>query len=90
MEAILHTLMNHSGPTPYLIVFALLMACGFGLPMPEDIVLFAAGMMAYYGAANVWIMIAVSFLGVILGDSSVYTIGSFYGRRLRKTSFIKR
>ena len=82
--------MNHSGPVPYLIVFALLMACGFGLPMPEDVILFAAGMMSYYGAADVWIMILVCFAGVILGDTSVYLIGAFYGRRLRKTAFVKR
>lgn len=82
--------MNHSGPTPYLIVFFILLACGFGLPMPEDVVLFAAGMMAFYKAADVRLMIAVCFLGVMIGDTMVYTIGAFYGRRLRKTRLIKR
>jgi membrane protein DedA with SNARE-associated domain len=82
--------MSHSGPVPYLIVLALLLACGFGLPMPEDVILFAAGMMSYYGAADVWVMVGVCFMGVVAGDSSVYLIGSFYGRRLRKTSLVKR
>lgn len=82
--------MNHSGPTPYLIVFFLLVACGFGLPMPEDIILFAGGMMSYYGATDVYIMIAVSFVGVMLGDSAVFTIGAHYGRKLRKRPFMRR
>lgn len=82
--------MGHSGPMPYVIVFMLLLACGFGFPMPEDIILFAAGMMAYYKAADVRIMLAVCFAGVMIGDGFVYAIGSFYGRRLRKTAFIKR
>ncbi len=82
--------MNHSGPVPYLIVFFILLACGFGFPMPEDIILFAAGMMAFYHAADVWAMIAVCFLGVMLGDSAVFTIGSLYGRRLRKTKLVKK
>lgn len=82
--------MNHSGPTPYFIVFFILVACGFGLPMPEDIVLFAAGMMSYYGATDVGIMIVVCYLGVMLGDSAVFTIGALYGRKLRKRPFMRR
>jgi membrane protein DedA with SNARE-associated domain len=82
--------MSHTGPTPYLIVFSLLLACGFGLPMPEDVILFAAGMMSYYRAAHIWTMIGVCFAGVVIGDLSVYTIGAVFGRRLRKTAFVKR
>lgn len=90
METLLTELMHHSGPMPYIIVFALLLLCGFGMPMPEDIILFAAGLMSYYGASDVYLMIAVCFAGVMIGDSSVFTIGNFYGRRLRKTAFVKR
>lgn len=83
-------LMTQSGPVPYLIVFFLLLACGFGLPMPEDVILFAGGLMAYYGAADIRIMILVSFLGVMLGDSAVFVIGARYGRRVRKFHFVQR
>lgn len=82
--------MHQSGPVPYLLVFFILLLCGFGLPMPEDIVLFAAGLMAYYGAADVGWMILVSFAGVMVGDSAVFTIGALYGRRLRKTKLVRR
>jgi len=91
VETILQTLMSHAGgPLPYLIVFVLLLLCGFGMPMPEDIVLFAAGMISYYGSASVWVMVAVCFAGVMIGDCSVYLIGRFYGRRLRRTALVRR
>lgn len=82
--------MNQSGPWPYVIVFSILLLCGFGLPMPEDIVLFAAGLMAYYGAADVKIMIAVCFAGVMVGDSCVFTIGNYYGTRVRRMPLVRR
>lgn len=83
-------MMGQSGIVPYLIVFFILLLCGFGLPVPEDIVLFAAGMMAYYQRADVYVMIAVCFAGVMIGDSTVYMIGNFYGRQLRRKSWVKR
>jgi membrane protein DedA with SNARE-associated domain len=46
--------------------------------------------MAYYRAADVWAMLGICFCGVLLGDTTVYTIGAVYGRRLRKTAFVKR
>jgi membrane protein DedA with SNARE-associated domain len=90
VETLLQTLMHQTGPVPYLIVFFLLLACGFGLPMPEDIILFAGGLMSYYGQSDIWLMIAVCFAGVMIGDSSVFTIGALFGRKLRKLSLVKR
>lgn len=90
VETLVRILLEQPAGTPYVIVFVLLLLCGFGMPMPEDIILFAAGLMAYYGAADVYLMIAISFAGVMLGDSSVFTIGAKYGRRVRKIGFVKR
>ena len=90
LDSLTSALMNQSGPWPYVIVFSILLLCGFGLPMPEDIVLFAAGLMAYYGAADVGIMIVVCFAGVMIGDSSVFTIGNYYGTRVRRIPIVRR
>jgi membrane protein DedA with SNARE-associated domain len=90
VETILNAMMSQSGVVPYVIVFTILLLCGFGLPVPEDIVLFAAGMMAFYQRADVYLMIAVCFAGVMMGDSTVYLIGSFYGKRLRRKAWVKR
>mgnify|MGYP003393974561 CR=1 FL=1 len=82
--------LSYSGPVTYLIVFAALMACGLGLPLPEDITLFAAGLLAYYGNANVHTMVAVSMVGVLLGDSVVYFLGHKYGDQVRRRWPLKR
>lgn len=90
MQTLLDALMNFSGPMPYLVVFLLLLLCGFGLPLPEDVILFAAGMMSYYGLADVWVMIAVCFAGVMMGDGVIFTAGAFYGKRIRRTALFKK
>lgn len=82
--------MNHSGIWPYAIIFGCLLLCGFGLPLPEDIFLFVGGLLAFYKAADVKIMMAVCFAGVIIGDGTVFTIGHLYGKNLLKKPFMKR
>lgn len=87
MDKIVDFLLNFYGPTPYIFIFSFLMACGLGLPIPEDVTLFAAGLSAYYGLTNLWIIIVVSYLGIILGDSIIYYLGAVYGRKLTKKWF---
>jgi membrane protein DedA with SNARE-associated domain len=69
-------------PYTYLLVFAVLLLCGFGLPIPEDITLVAAGLMAYYGKADVYVMIGVGLAGVMLGDGAMFQIGKRLGYRV--------
>jgi membrane protein DedA with SNARE-associated domain len=59
-----------------------LLLCGLGIPVPEDITLIAGGILTYYGVCDVWLMIGVSLLGVMIGDSFMYWLGHRYGRRL--------
>ncbi|MBY0470529.1 DedA family protein [bacterium] len=87
MDYLIDFLLNFSGPTPYMIVFGILLGCGFGLPIPEDITLIAGGLMSYYGVSNVGTMIVVSFVGVMLGDSLIFLLGAKYGRKLTKMWF---
>lgn len=90
MDILVDYLLNFYGPTPYLIIFGILLACGLGLPIPEDITLFAGGLMAYYGVTRLDLMILVSLVGVILGDSMVYYLGHHYGRRLTQFWFFRK
>ncbi|HUP57833.1 MAG TPA: DedA family protein, partial [Bdellovibrionota bacterium] len=87
MELLVDFLLNFYGPTPYFLIFGILLACGLGLPIPEDITLFAAGLLAYYGIANLWVMIAMCMVGVLLGDSIIFWLGATYGRKLTKKWF---
>ncbi len=90
MDALIDFLLNFYGPMPYLIVFGILLACGLGLPIPEDITLVVGGVLAYYGLCNVWVMIAVCLAGVMVGDSIVYGLGRKYGRELTRKWFFRR
>ena len=84
MDRIVDILLNFYGPTPYFLIFGILLACGLGLPIPEDITLFAAGLSAYYGLTNLWLMIAVCYGGVLFGDFLIFWLGATYGRKLTK------
>ncbi|MDO9103795.1 MAG: DedA family protein [Methylovulum sp.] len=75
---------------PYLLVFGILLACGLGLPIPEDITLFVAGMLAYYGIVNVWGMIIVCMAGVLIGDSTIFWLGAKYGKEITKKPLFSR
>ena len=90
MDHLVDVLLNFQGHTPYVLVFLVLLICGMGLPIPEDITLFAAGIISYYGSANVWVMISVCFVGVMVGDSIMFTMGTIYGRRMTTLPFFQR
>ena len=75
-------LIDYYGPVPYVAIFVILLVCGLGVPIPEDITLIAGGILTYYGVCDVKLMIAVGLAGVLLGDSIVYYLGHHFGRRL--------
>src|SRR3990167_129436 len=83
-NALLDFVLGLYGPYPYILIFCILLACGLGLPIPEDITLALAGIAAWYGICNLWVMMAVSFAGVMLGDSLIFYLGAKYGRKLTK------
>lgn len=76
--------LSFQGPVTYLLIFTLLVICGLGLPLPEDITLIGAGLLVYYGEANLHMMIIVSLVGVILGDTVIFLLGGRYGNSIRK------
>ncbi len=85
MNFIVDFLIDYAGgPIPYLAIFVILLACGLGVPIPEDITLFAAGILAYYGICDIWTIIAVGLVGVLIGDTFVFWLGHKFGRRLLK------
>lgn len=76
----------------YLAVFGVLILCGFGLPVPEDITLVSGGVIAGLGLGdtNVHIMFLVGMAGVLIGDGVVFTAGTIYGERILKFKFVAR
>lgn len=68
----------------YLAVFLVLLACGFGVPIPEDITLLAGGVISGLGHTNIYVMLVVSMLGVLAGDGVIFFLGKIYGQRILK------
>jgi len=66
------------GVIPYLVVFGVLLACGLGIPLPEDISLSFGGFLVYMEQATLGLMMLTGYLGIILGDSMIF----YFGRRI--------
>jgi membrane protein DedA with SNARE-associated domain len=66
----------------YLWLGGILLLCGFGLPIPEDISLIAAGYFSWRGVLNVHTAFAVCFTAVLGGDTLAFFIGRRFGRRV--------
>lgn len=65
--------------------FLLLVLCGIGLPMPEDILLFAAGFLGAQNHINILKTCALMYSGILVGDSMIFFAGRHFGPRLLKT-----
>ncbi len=71
-----------AGLTAYGLIFVVLLAAGFGLPLPEDIPLVMGGVLVHRGQANLWVMISVGYLGIIIGDSIMFMLGRRFGTKV--------
>ena len=76
----------------YLAVLFVLIICGFGVPIPEDITLVSGGIIAgmYPEQVNVHMMLVVSMFGVLFCDSTMYWLGRIYGARILRVRFIRK
>lgn len=88
----LETLLDQFQGTPLSLwgPFVVLLLCGLGLPIPEDIVLIAAGALGVLDE-RAWIYVsAVMYAGVMAGDSIIFLAGRFFGGRLRAAPWFQR
>jgi membrane protein DedA with SNARE-associated domain len=82
----------------YVFVFGFLLACGLGLPVPEEIPIVVGGIKV----ANSWhaetglhdlhwyVMIPVIIAGVVLSDLTLYLVGRFGGKKLLEKNWVKK
>jgi membrane protein DedA with SNARE-associated domain len=66
----------------YLGLLIVLVLCGLGLPVPEDAVLLTGGFLAHRGVVQYPVTLAISFVGVITGDCSLFFLGRHFGTGL--------
>lgn len=71
-----------SGLSAYAVILGLLLLCGLGLPLPEDVTLVSAGILAGMGNIHLSGALVAGFVGVLIGDAFLFTIGRTYGRRV--------
>lgn len=86
MEKLFIYLTDLSSGFAYVIVFGILVACGLGFPLPEDIPLVASGYLIWDGTMAWAPAIAVTLLGVGIGDSILFFIGHKLGMRILEPS----
>ena len=68
----------------YAAVFLVLVLCGFGIPIPEDVTLVAGGVISGLHFTNVHIMVAVGLAGVLVGDGLMFLLGKYFGESILK------
>ena len=66
----------------YLWLGGILLLCGLGLPIPEDISLIAAGYFSFKEIIEVKRALLVCFAAVLAGDTMAFFLGRFFGRRV--------
>ncbi len=74
----------------YYIIFAILIACGLGVPIPEDITIAAGGILVSYEVTNFWKTTVVCMAGVLAGDIFVFMMGRYFGSKILKSKFLSR
>lgn len=87
MDTIL-TLLHFFAQYGHITVFFMLLICGLGFPLPEDITLIAGGIIAGLGYVNNEIMLIECLAGVLLGDTIIFTLGSVFGKRIKQFPLI--
>lgn len=87
MDVLIHFFSEYG----YWAVFLVLVICGFGVPIPEDITLVSGGVIAGLSPEiNEHIMLVVSLAGVIVGDSVMFWLGRLYGAKILRFRPIKK
>ena len=67
---------------PYVGVAVVFFICGLGFPLPEEIVMVAAGYVCFAGLADLAPMVATCFGAILCGDLVPFLLGRIFGVRL--------
>ena len=71
-------------------LFLVLLLCGLGLPVPEDLALLTGGFLVHRGVTQYPTTLAISFVGVVAGDNSLFFLGRRFGTGvLRYLAFVR-
>ncbi len=75
---------------PYGAPFLVLLLCGLGLPLPEEVTLIGSGVFLHRGNIDFWTITAVCSAAILLGDSVPYWLGRKFGMRALRWRLLRR
>ena len=75
---------------PYPAPFVVLLLCGIGLPLPEEVTLLACGWLVHMGYADFTALSIVCGIAILIGDSIPYWLGRVYGMRALQIRWVRR
>jgi membrane protein DedA with SNARE-associated domain len=81
MDSVLEIL----GRYRYLAMFTILVLCGVGLPLPEEVTLLASGLAVGWRQADFFLASIACVGGILAGDAVIFALGRYFGRRLLRT-----
>lgn len=103
LEELVSLLSGHSLVAAHVLVLFVLVLCGLGLPMPEDIVLVTGGVLAWLASPvepltfvtmithpTTLTMVATGLIGILAGDSIIFFAGRRIGGRVADSRLLRR
>ena len=82
MDWLINHLSTLSASSVYWTLGGILVLCGLGLPIPEDVSLICAGYLAHRGVVEVNTVFAFCFGAVLLGDALAFGMGWWFGQAI--------
>jgi membrane protein DedA with SNARE-associated domain len=73
----------------YVAMFGILLLCGMGLPLPEEVTLIASGLAVGWREADFILASVVCVSAILLGDSFIFYLGRQYGRSLLRSRLMQ-
>jgi membrane protein DedA with SNARE-associated domain len=103
LQRLVELLSERSLEVGYVFVFGVLLLCGFGFPMPEDVILVSGGVLAWLSSdvdvvslgamardPGLHTMVLVGLAGILAGDSVIYLVGRRLGVRVAEFRLLRR
>jgi membrane protein DedA with SNARE-associated domain len=88
LEDLFFQLTNLHGGLGILAIFGVLLLCGIGLPVPEDIPLISAGYLIHLHQTTWVTALLVGMLGVLMGDTIIFWFGKRLGNKLLRSRLV--
>jgi membrane protein DedA with SNARE-associated domain len=76
--------------SPYIGIYVALCLGGLGLPLPEEVPIVTAGVLAHQGVVRWWLALVICMAGVLTGDLVLYWTGRRWGERVLDLPFVSR